>query len=395
MFKINYYIFFLIFLFIILIIIFNFKFKYIIPNKFEYDFNPIINFYDTIEFFKLLNHENKLLLSQKQIIKYMPARNLFLIKNKYEIIKEMFDYSDLHIVLYYQTSNSFKLIIRRLDDYKINSNFKIKIFDIDYKKYDIINIIIDKNDTNFIEAIYDTKIILYKNDTNTKLTKIPKKIIQTSKDRNITNAGYNAIMTFIDLNPHYEYHHYNDNEIINYISTNFDDNILKAYNKLIPGAYKADLFRACVLYKEGGCYFDIKQVARMSIDNIINSSDNLILCEDAKNNAYYNALMIAEQENDIIKKYLDAIVYNIENNYYGNCPLCPTGPCLLYNISSKYNKPDLKNTCYSAYYKIRHKGNIYKQSDKSIFCNTSYLGYYKKDDKEYYSNLWDDKKIYK
>ena len=34
--------------------------------------------------------------------------------------------------------------------------------------------------------------------------------------------------------------------------------VLNAYDSLIPGAYKADLFRYLVLYREGGVYLDCK-----------------------------------------------------------------------------------------------------------------------------------------
>jgi mannosyltransferase OCH1-like enzyme len=33
---------------------------------------------------------------------------------------------------------------------------------------------------------------------------------------------------------------------------------LYAFDKLKPGAYKADLWRYCILYKKGGIYLDIK-----------------------------------------------------------------------------------------------------------------------------------------
>jgi hypothetical protein len=58
---------------------------------------------------------------------------------------------------------------------------------------------------------------------------------------------------------------------------------LNAYNKLKPTAYKADLFRACILYKMGGCYFDIKQINRVPLREFINRNQNLLLCKDALN----------------------------------------------------------------------------------------------------------------
>ena len=44
-----------------------------------------------------------------------------------------------------------------------------------------------------------------------------------------------------------------------FIKVNFNPLVLKAYDTLIPTAYKADLFRLCVLYINGGIYGDLTQ----------------------------------------------------------------------------------------------------------------------------------------
>ena len=54
-----------------------------------------------------------------------------------------------------------------------------------------------------------------------------------------------------------EYFLYDDDECSQYIKTNFSSDVLTSYNTLIPGAYRADLWRYCILYKYGGIYLDI------------------------------------------------------------------------------------------------------------------------------------------
>jgi mannosyltransferase OCH1-like enzyme len=79
--------------------------------------------------------------------------------------------------------------------------------------------------------------------------KIPKRIIQTSVNNSCKNIyNYNAFMTFIELNPEYEYYFFDNNDVKKFIRDNFDEEVLEAYDTLVPGSYKADLFRACVLY---------------------------------------------------------------------------------------------------------------------------------------------------
>jgi hypothetical protein len=54
---------------------------------------------------------------------------------------------------------------------------------------------------------------------------------------------------------HYLFH---DAECRAFIAREFPDDVLYAYDQLIPTAFKADLWRYCVLYKYGGVYLDIK-----------------------------------------------------------------------------------------------------------------------------------------
>jgi hypothetical protein len=76
--------------------------------------------------------------------------------------------------------------------------------------------------------------------------------------------------------------------------------------------------------------------------------------------------------------------------------LCPTGPCLLYKVIPTHKTDIINRFNHLIYlnYKIRHKGNIYDKKTKKIIMNTSYRGYYKKDNKNYYSELWRNKDIY-
>jgi len=51
---------------------------------------------------------------------------------------------------------------------------------------------------------------------------------------------------------------FNDADCRAFIAQEFPDDVLYAYDRLIPTAFKADLWRYCVLYKYGGVYLDIK-----------------------------------------------------------------------------------------------------------------------------------------
>jgi mannosyltransferase OCH1-like enzyme len=86
--------------------------------------------------------------------------------------------------------------------------------------------------------------------------KIPMMIWQTMKTNVVPVFMKDYADTWIDLNPEYEYHFFDDNDVIEFISSDFP-NYLEGYNKLEYGASKADLWRYLIIYKYGGVYADL------------------------------------------------------------------------------------------------------------------------------------------
>lgn len=139
-----------------------------------------------------------------------------LIKNNYFITDNDFN-DDFSIIIYYLADNKCKIIIRRLDDYCWGQDLKIKIMTIDDTEYEKISL--GSCDENFKIIEFYTNILLYKIDYIDQL--IPKVIVQTSNyDMNLNIYHYNSIMTFIDLNPEYEYKFFTDDECRQFIKNN-------------------------------------------------------------------------------------------------------------------------------------------------------------------------------
>lgn len=76
-------------------------------------------------------------------------------------------------------------------------------------------------------------------------------------------------MKLINDNPEYEYNMFDDDESLKFIKENFKKEVADAYENVIPGAYKADLWRYCVLYIHGGVYLDIKNKVMKPLREII------------------------------------------------------------------------------------------------------------------------------
>jgi hypothetical protein len=67
----------------------------------------------------------------------------------------------------------------------------------------------------------------------------------------------------------WEYRFYNETETRAYIKEGFPDRFLEAYDALIPGAFKADLFRYLVLLRDGGVYADIDLLLETNLDTFV------------------------------------------------------------------------------------------------------------------------------
>jgi len=168
---------------------------------------------------------------------------------------------------------------------------------------------------------------------------IPKLIIKTSwqKLNNLSYQVKDVLNIILRLNPDYRVYYFDDDDCDNFMKSYGLKEYL-AYNKLVPGAYKADLFRYCILYKYGGCYSDIGHVMLKSFDSII-EDNKLVIVKDKPDSTYYgihNALICVTPSNDFIKQLVDKSVENIENKYYGENPLDITGPLMMGKVYQCY-----------------------------------------------------------
>jgi len=87
---------------------------------------------------------------------------------------------------------------------------------------------------------------------------IPLNIFQTWHTKNLPPSMIDSVENIKMNNKNFNYKLFDDEDCRNFIKNNFDGSVLYAFDSLKPGAYKADLWRYCVLYILGGIYIDIK-----------------------------------------------------------------------------------------------------------------------------------------
>jgi mannosyltransferase OCH1-like enzyme len=222
---------------------------------------------------------------------------------------------------------------------------------------------------------------------------IPLNIYQTWHTKNLPPKMFETIKLIKNLNPRFNHQLFDDNDCREFIKNNFEPNVLHAFDSLIPGAYKADLWRYCILYKNGGVYLDIKYMPLNNFRFItMMEKEHWVL--DVDKYGIYNALMVCKPENEILLKAINQIVENVKNKYYGNNFLEPTGPQLLSCFFSNEEKNN---------FDMKHK-EIIDYNSKIISYNNyiilkSYNGHINERNKysktKHYSNLWYERNVYK
>jgi len=227
-------------------------------------------------------------------------------------------------------------------------------------------------------------------------SQIPLKIYQTWKTKELPEKMRENVERMKTKNPEFEYNLFDDDDCAEFIRTHFEEDVYTAYNKLIPGAFKADLWRYCVLYINGGIYLDIKY-SNVGDFNLIQLTDDEYFVVDIEESGsgIYNAFMICKPGNKILKEAIRRVVENVKKEYYGDSVFLPTGPLLL---KSCFNESDLEKAKKNGIGLCRYNENT------SICLNgkpilTTYDEYYKKEAREngqpHYLQLWNNKQIYK
>jgi mannosyltransferase OCH1-like enzyme len=167
---------------------------------------------------------------------------------------------------------------------------------------------------------------------------IPRIIMQTNESYDVPKKMYDAMMTVSFKNPDYQYIYFDSERRKQYITDNFGSEMLEVYDTLIPGAFKADLFRYCFLFKTGGVYVDSGMVAKLSLSSLIKPDDQFLAPEDDGGKRVCNGFMCVAPNHPILQLTIDRVVENVRSHYYGQSSLQITGPILMGDVFFKVVK---------------------------------------------------------
>jgi mannosyltransferase OCH1-like enzyme len=164
---------------------------------------------------------------------------------------------------------------------------------------------------------------------------IPLKLHLFWHDKKLPTLMQKNVELLKKTNPEFEVVVYDNEMAREYIKMNFSDDgdgdggdVLHAYDTLIPISFKSDLFRFCVVYKEGGVYLDIK-FEPINGFKLLHLTKWREVWASEQENIATTIMFMSVPGNPILLRAIDMIKYNVANRRMGREPSSVTGPWLL------------------------------------------------------------------
>jgi mannosyltransferase OCH1-like enzyme len=265
----------------------------------------------------------------------------------------------------YLSDNTFFFRICEVNMKKISTPLTLRVYDIEDEK------LYEEWKINNIECFQENILLqteAVKISPKPKLnTDIPKIIYQTCEQiRNVNH--YNAIMSFVYLCPEFELQIYNNEKSRKFIVENKNCyNLSEAYDTLVSGSYKADIFRYLIMYVKGGIYFDCKMILRTPLNDVLRGGEKIYVCKDISDHGYYNAFIASVPGNETFNDLLKHICSNVLDRVKPSRTLSLTGPMVFKDF---FHETEPLFQCVAPDFKENYKHNvILNVKDCKVLCN--------------------------
>jgi mannosyltransferase OCH1-like enzyme len=167
--------------------------------------------------------------------------------------------------------------------------------------------------------------------------------LSDSEDQELSPFLKYATSTVVRAFPGANHTIYDKQSLRKYIVDNYESDVVWAYDKLRPYAYKADLGRYCLLQKLGGWYFDIS--VRLETPAQLDERIEFLGFRDIQKHsltswACSTTILFSKPDNKVFGTAIAYVVRNCREEFYGRTPLCPTGPTVLGEALAAHRSQD-------------------------------------------------------
>lgn len=253
--------------------------------------------------------------------------------------------------------------------------------------------------------LYDD-IYLVRQNTERKSV-IPRTIVQTWTSHKVTPEMEFSVQSIQKLNPEYTYRFFDDAESRQFIEKNFHPLVLRAYDEVLPGRLKSDIFRYCYLYKNGGVYMDMKTVLMIPLHSFIFYSTALMLVREKEKYLLSNSFLATCAENPLFERVIKQLTINILQRKRGVSCDDITGSAVLTRsfceCAGEDEITDKNFDKYSRFIALCNECNYELQTltvcnkVNRIHMHKAYSTYYFQEttDETFYANVWKEGTLFK
>jgi mannosyltransferase OCH1-like enzyme len=266
----------------------------------------------------------------------------------------------------------------------------------------------------FILVLKYYKLFLYKKIEKETFSDNEKIVIYRTSKSNIVNQKLynNCYKKWFSLNKNITMLWFDDKDADNYMK-NLDKNIYITYKRLLPGAFKADLFRLCILYEKGGLYVDCETLPYVSLNEMLKNCINKhskhffvsILDNVESGSGIHNGFIYCSPKHPFIKENIRLIISNVSKKRYTSSELGITGPlCLkkaiknVLNVKGNNFKEGLNKYGELSFYLYKLVFGpfqyVYKKNKIIMSKKHCFLSYIKNKLKSSYVTDWNNRKVY-
>lgn len=170
---------------------------------------------------------------------------------------------------------------------------------------------------------------------------VPRILHSVSRD---AHQSYHQTATSM-ANPSFERNHHSDASALEYVRSKCGEEAAMAYSCFIPPAYRADLFRFCAMYADGGIYLDADIVPLLPIDHMYSDCSTATLGHDfpqatpghdSPHEGKQMKIIASAPGAPIFKCALDSVIDHVRTRYIPEGSLMITGPNMLHQCYEKH-----------------------------------------------------------
>ena len=235
-----------------------------------------------------------------------------------------------------------------------------------------------------------------------RISVIPRVIVQTWRSRYVTPGMAYTINAIIALNPEYDYVMFDDTAAAAFISTNFNSVVVHAYQSLRIGTFRADLFRYCYLYINGGVYIDTKAVSVVPLYVFLGFATPMVLIEEVFPCGISTTIIASPPFNPLFKLLIQRIIQQILLRDKGLDYWDLTGPrafarafnvCI--NVDENKQNPleEFSQLCRLRNCRVNNSLQVQTRGGRILF-HKAYSTYYSNDNHIHYTRLWDANTVF-